>query len=294
MQRKEEGFEGQRAIIIPRKILQTHCNTNPLTKSLYITDMGYYPKAKGHLCEREHGADQHILIYCLEGNGWVHLNNETFELSSGNFILIPSGVGHIYGCEEKKAWTIFWLHFSGSLSIEIINIMLQQNNSLIGSVSLSEKRQALFDEIYANLERGYSIENLIYANQCLGHYLLSFIYSDRYTKVDMKNKQDIINQSINYMQKNISSTIELQDLASLVNLSSSHYSMVFRKKTGFPPIEYFNQLKVQKACQYLLFTDLRIKEIASKTGFFDPYYFSRLFTKIMGISPNEYRTTRNA
>ena len=63
-------------------------------------------------------------------------------------------------------------------------------------------------------------------------------------------------------------------------------------KTGFSPIEYFNHLKVQKACQYLLFTDLRVKEIADKLGIEDPYYFSRMFSKLMGMSPGTYRTKR--
>ena len=56
--------------------------------------------------------------------------------------------------------------------------------------------------------------------------------------------------------------------------------------------KYFNHLKVQKACQYLLFTDLRIKEIADKLGIEDQYYFSRMFAKLMGMSPVAYRTKR--
>ena len=81
-------------------------------------------------------------------------------------------------------------------------------------------------------------------------------------------------------------------MAKWVNLSGSHFSFIFKKKTGFSPIEYFNHLKVQKACQYLLFTDLRVKEIADKLGIEDPYYFSRMFTKLMGMSPGTYRTKR--
>ena len=46
---------------------------------------------------------------------------------------------------------------------------------------------------------------------------------------------------------------------------------------------------MQKACQYLLFTELRIKEIAFRLGMDDAYYFSRLFSKVMGVSPKAYR-----
>lgn len=78
-------------------------------------------------------------------------------------------------------------------------------------------------------------------------------------------------------------------IAENVNSSSCHFSALFNKRTGFPPIEYFNHLKIQKACQYLQFTQLRIKEIAFKIAINDQYYFSRLFTKVMGLSPSEYR-----
>ena len=78
----------------------------------------------------------------------------------------------------------------------------------------------------------------------------------------------------------------------VANLSPSHIATTFKKKTGFSLIEYFNQLKTQKACQYLLFTDLRVNEIANKLGIEDPYYFSRMFTKILGVSPVRYRSKR--
>ena len=81
----------------------------------------------------------------------------------------------------------------------------------------------------------------------------------------------------------------IEQIASSVNLSVSHFSYLFKKKTGFSAIEYFNHLKIQKACQYILFTNMRISEIAFELGFSDPFYFSRLFTRTMSISPNQYR-----
>ncbi|PGH40196.1 MAG: AraC family transcriptional regulator, partial [Candidatus Nephrothrix sp. EaCA] len=62
-----------------------------------------------------------------------------------------------------------------------------------------------------------------------------------------------------------------------------------RKKTGYSPMVFFNRLKVQRACQYLKSSTLRINEIAYKIGIQDPFYFSRMFAKTIGISPAEYR-----
>jgi AraC-like DNA-binding protein len=55
-------------------------------------------------------------------------------------------------------------------------------------------------------------------------------------------------------------------------------------------MEYYNQLKIQRACSFLQFsTDMKIKEIAFRLGYFDPFHFSRAFRREMGITPKEYR-----
>jgi len=292
MLRKKEGFAGQRAIVLPRTILSKYCSTNLLIAGVFITDIGYYPKAKFHYRERLHGSDQHILIYCCEGKGTVQIKKEIHSIEPGNFIFIPQGIAHTYSADETNPWTIYWLHFKGSISNSILKAFKLKTNSLKGLVDYQDSRIRLFEDMYSNLEMGYSSDNLCYANMCLQHFLSSFIYNDNYNVADKKRSIDTINASITYMQEHIDKMISLQAMAQTVNLSASHFSFLFKKKTGFPPIEYFNHLKVQKACQYLLFTDLRIKEIADKLGIEDQYYFSRMFTKLMGISPVGYRTKR--
>ncbi|MEO8719468.1 MAG: AraC family transcriptional regulator [Ginsengibacter sp.] len=290
MLRKKEGFEGQRAIVLPRKILTKYCSTNALIAGAYITDIGYYPKAKYHYRERLHGSDQDILIYCLEGKGSVQIKDEEYNIKPGNFILIPTGVMHKYAAVERSPWTIYWIHFKGTNTNALINNFFTQNESYYGSVQYQESRIRLFEEMYSSLEMGYSNDKLVYANMCLPHFLSSFIYKENYNLSPRKQSKNQINQSINYMKQHIDKMLPLQAMAASVNLSASHFSFLFKKSTGFPPIEYFNHLKVQKACQYLLFTDLRIKEIADNLGIEDPYYFSRMFTKVIGVSPGIYRT----
>ena len=100
---------------------------------------------------------------------------------------------------------------------------------------------------------------------------------------------DLLQKSKSYKQM-----INVDEMAQSVNLSVSNFTSLFKKNTGFSPIEYYNHLKIQKACQYLIFTDLRVKEISYKIGINDPYYFSKLFTKVMGASPIEYREKKGS
>jgi len=293
MQKKKEGFAGQRSIVLPRKILAGVCQANPLAERLYITDIGYYPKARYHYRQRVHGIDQHILIYCVEGHGRTEVDGKKYELGPGSFVIIPAGDAHRYSSDEENAWTIYWVHFKGSDAGALVAGLLEKTHRHLGSVAFQPKRIVLFEDIYGCLERGYGNDNLAYANICLYHYLASYIYPDKFDGPGDRKRGDAVEGSISYMQQHLDRLLSLGEVASAVNFSASHYSALFRKKTGFSPMEYFNQLKMQKACQYLLYTELRVQEIADQLGIADPFYFSRMFSKLMGMSPHQYRVRKH-
>ena len=91
------------------------------------------------------------------------------------------------------------------------------------------------------------------------------------------------------MKENLEKKISLQQMAQYTGYSSSHFSMLFKKETGHSPLNYFNLLKIQYACQLLSSTNMKINQISFKVGIDDSFYFSRLFTKLMGMSPKDYR-----
>jgi AraC-like DNA-binding protein len=289
--RKKDGFDGQKAIVIPRQILNSKCAKNNVINTLYVTDIGYYPKARFHYIERMHGAEQHILIYCHEGSGSASIQKTNYHVEAGDFIIIPAKTAHMYVADEGNPWTIFWLHFKGAHAGHIVEAFEKQIGNK-GFVKNNDKCIELFNEIYTQLERGYGNDTLMYINMCLWHFLTTFLYNDKFDRLANLGNSEPTDIAIDYLGKNINSILTLDNIAAQVNISPSHFSYLFKKKTGFSPIEYFNHLKIQKACQYLLFTNMRIKEISAELGIEDQYYFSRLFTKIMGMAPNHYRIKR--
>lgn len=287
--KKKEGFEGQRAITLPKKIITSQCESSIIIKHAYITDIGYYPKAKHHFRRRQHGIDQNIIIYCVEGSGQTEVGTTGYTIDAGDFIIIPANTPHVYSASDDKAWTIYWLHFKGRSGNAVAAALVKQLNGYKGSIGNNPRREALFEDIYGNLERGFSTENVLYANMCLWHLMASFQFDNRFDHLDEAKNNDTVGIAIDFLRTNIANTLPLKSIAQHVNLSVSHFAAVFRAKTGFSPIEYFNHLKIQTACKYLQFTEDRMKEISNNIGINDGYYFSRLFKKLMSVSPQEYR-----
>ena len=287
--RKKEGFEGQKLIVLPQKIHSGFLMKDAITRQIYITDIGYYPKANQHYIERPNGVNQHIIIYCVEGRGWVTINKKRMDISPSHFIVIPARTPHRYGALEGDPWTIYWVHFKGDIATYVVNLITNNSQNYLPYLSYNENRIKLFEEICYNLERGYSADNLRYVNMIFYHFLSSLLYEEKYNRAGNTQDKDAISLTIEMMQQKIHSNPTLNDFAAFSHLSVSHFSSMFRTRTGFSPVEYFNHLKVQHACQALAFTPKAIKEIADDLGFSDQYYFSRIFSRFMGMSPSEYR-----
>lgn len=296
LEKKKEGFFGQKMVVVPKNIRRAIQN-NKIINSLYLTDIGYYPNAKNHFRKREEGADEYILIYCIKGDGWIEINSRKYSIVPNSYFLIPANTAHKYGAEKKNPWSIYWVHFTGDTAGKFYKKYCQKKGSSKDKFSPSviklpfeERRMNYFNGFISLLESGYSIEIIEYVNISLWQLLASFVYHDFYSEVrHQKNGTDIVDSAIQYMQDHLNESITVEELASHLNYSTSYLYSLFKEDTGYSPIDYFNHLKVQEACKYLSFTDMSIKEISFELGFNDPFYFSRLFKKMMELSPTEYR-----
>ena len=287
-ERIKHGFKGQKMIVLPRKIVSDFLTKDRLTKSIYITDIGYYPKAIHHYVERRKGINQSILIYCVEGYGWVEIKGKQILIEPSQYITIPANEPHIYAADEDDAWTIYWVHFNGNLAGYIVDLIIKHSKDYKLYLAYNENRIKLFEDIYSQLDKGNSDDTLRYVNMIFYHFLSSLLYEEKFNGEET-DKLNVVSTSIEFMKQKLNEVLSLHELADTSNLSISHFSTVFKKETGYAPIDYFNHLKVQKACQYLLFTNMSIKEISFSLGIEDQYYFSRMFSKLMHVSPKEYR-----
>jgi AraC-like DNA-binding protein len=284
---------GRQRIEIPKTVLKQKVQTNALLNQLYVCSLGYYPNARGHYTYRKKGLPENFLFYCVDGAGWYQIGDKKSEVGPNQFFILPQNIEHAYGSADDNPWSIYWIHFGGESLPQMNTLHAVQKHFKPFYIKGSSEISTMFSRMYKALELGYSTDNLIFANLCLPHFLSLFIYnSKQHTNVSSTDKLDVVDSAILYMQEHINENISLQDLSSHYNYSASRFSSLFKQKTGYAPIDYFIQMKMQKASQQLDFSNSSVKDIALSMGFDDPYYFSKRFRKIIGLSPKQYRSQK--
>lgn len=103
------------------------------------------------------------------------------------------------------------------------------------------------------------------------------------------SEDTILSHAMEYIRHNTASRIAVSELAAFCHCSESYLSRIFKRRTGVNINVYVNKVRVEQAKNSLLLSHDSIAEIASRVGFSDPNYFSRVFTQIIGISPTEFR-----
>ena len=289
--KKRDGFAGELLISIPQNVLAGAIQKGQiLPHQLYVSHIGYFPKALYHYCQRPQGCVDNILFYCVQGKGYYTLDGHTFTLNPNQYVIVPAtDKPLVCWSDTEDPWSIYWVHFTSD-ALQAFNrayhIVPEQGPQYIPH---NEKGIRIWEEMYENLSRGYSPVNLMNTNLCLYHLIATFVFSQQQNQNSSSPEKAIIRETIDYMKNNLDKTIRIEDFADLNKYSVSHFSKLFRLTTGMSPIEYFIHLKMQKACQLLYTEDSRVKQIAALLGYDDPYYFSRLFKKYMNTSPETYR-----
>lgn len=284
----KEGFLGQKMIAFPKSILE-QIKTNPISKKFYVSDLGYYPVAHHHYRSRKKGANEYIFIYCTKGKGEITIEGKRTSITPNHFFIIPKNTRHEYRADDNDPWSIYWFHFKGSFGKEIYNRYSKTDSNAYENIPFSKSIIDQFNKIFDLLNNNYLINIIEYANLLSLNFISSFVYYELHTITNTHQSDSIVDSIKDFLMNNLDKNFTLDEIASKFNYSKSYLHTKFKIKTGYPVLVFFKLKKVQKACEYLSYTDLSIKQISYKIGFDDPLYFSRTFKNFMGKSPRNYK-----
>jgi AraC-like DNA-binding protein len=98
-----------------------------------------------------------------------------------------------------------------------------------------------------------------------------------------------VEPAINHMLAHLNQPLRISSLSRVSGVSNSHFFMLFKSATGRSPNQFLIQLRMRRACELLSNEGASVKEVAHVMGYDDPFYFSRIFKLVTGLSPMNYR-----
>lgn len=273
---------GVRFITPPR--LRRQLARNPLAQGCFPLALGYYPEALGHRMSRP-APDDHLLIYCRAGQGWLDTADGRLMVGGGDLLLLPKGLAHAYGADPDKPWTLYWVHFDGELVADFLRPL---GKGPLWRIGVQPRLLAEFDALLTVRKQGLSLPHFIYAAHQLQALLASLAVLPARAKLKSGRVLDVdAVQAV--MRAHLHDSLNLDELAAQFKLSRFHFAKTYRELTGHAPIQAFIQLKMAHACRLLDEGEQGIRQVAEQLGYEDVFYFSRLFRKVVGMAPSHYR-----
>ena len=263
---------------------------HPLGIGLHVICLGWFPKARGSGIERPRGLDECIMIFCTDGKGWLDIDGRRVDVGAGEVMIIPPNKAHAYHADEQDPWSIHWAHFSGTSAASYASMLPAHEHVMAVTDADSKKIADMFRECYGLASNGFTERTLLLVSHILRHALgVLFFQIGTSLRGGARASAHDLTKSIEFMRANVARPLTLQELSRHAGLSPARFSSLFREQTGSSPVEHHIRLRMQAACHYLDATSLSVKEVAAQLGYDDPYYFSRIFQKILGCSPLAYR-----
>jgi AraC family transcriptional regulator, arabinose operon regulatory protein len=284
-----EGFAGQHLVVVPKPVRE-EAGRHPLLRALLVTDAGYFPLARDHYVERAQGSPTHLIIACLRGRGWFRTPLGERAVRPGDLVWLQANEPHAYGADANDPWTIGWVHFSGTEAEAWRRHVgfSQEKASLVSHVTAEGITALKLEQIHLSLERGYSIPDLISTATLLRTALDLAAHAVRQGGAT-RSASERITAVIDHLRENLAQPHRLDELAATTGLSVPHFCTLFRRQTGFAPIDFLIRQRIQRACRLLDTTEKSVGAIAAEVGYEDAYYFTRCFRRIVGSPPRTYR-----
>ena len=102
----------------------------------------------------------------------------------------------------------------------------------------------------------FNFERVVYANICLKQFLTSIKYLEVYRTINREPESDLLNNVISFMKNNLHKNIRISEIAAGFNCSNSNIYKIFKTNLDNAPLDFFIQLKMERACRYLTKTNL--------------------------------------
>ncbi len=263
-----------------------------------VTENAVYPSKKhpaGYYFNWETGRvlPEYQINYITEGSGLLETKSGKYRIKAGSIMLIKPGMWHRYKPNKKSGWVEHYIGIEGDIADRLFTNPILNTKTPVIHCGLKESLIDCYYKIFELAQKekpGFQMISSGIAIRLLGS-LVSEVKNR-----DFKNKplESAMESARFIIRDNLNKNLDFKDVAASLNLGYSYFRKMFKKNTGVSPGQYHLHLRLMKARELILSTDLPIKQVAYETGFESIHYFSRLFKNKMGAPPSEMRGKKSS
>lgn len=231
----------------------------------------------------------------LSGGGVYNCIRKALSVGRGDMVLVsPDAVHECWRNPQEETWSSYWIYFpSEKRLLEWLNwrevgpylYHLRVEGEVLDVVL------GLFEKSFAVMDLGDKVSTALMLN--ITEEIL--IRTHRVAAVERSQVQDPrVLHVMEYLNNHLAESLSVQALAERAGLSRTQLSTLFKQHTGATLLAWRDERRMARACQLLTQTVLSVQVVAARVGYEDPLYFSRIFSRLVGVSPTAYRQCSGA
>lgn len=261
------------------------------SKPLIVTSVGTYKLRTRPVFYtlRPKGRIDFQLIYIASGKAHFHFGDEEKIVHAGHMVLYRPKEPQRYEYYAEDQTEVYWVHFTGGNVTNLLRSYGLTADKKLFYCGSSPEYKNLFCSMIDELQMckdSYQEMLEMYLRQIFIRLRRHFNSS---VTTESSHVAEEIDKAAAYFNEHFSEAINIETYAEELHVSISWFIRNFKQYTGFTPMQYILSKRIYNAEALLHNTQYNITEIAQIVGYDNPLYFSRIFKKIKGISPSEYR-----
>lgn len=229
------------------------------------------------------------MIYITRGEVKLEIGRKIFHGKPGDIFFIPPNVVHRDHFSLPDSYCAYIILFAWRGAEKSFKKITNRKLYKLSSTTRA-KICDMVEQMWAEFkEQKSGFKQIIDMYLAQAFFLLAreFIFSKR-TKSHPRLSNDITVRIKDYIKKNYDKPLSLESLAAHVGVSPFYLTHIFSQESGFSPHKYLTLARINQA-KRLLGGKLIVKEVSSQVGFDDPNYFGKVFKKIVGVAPGQFR-----
>jgi AraC-like DNA-binding protein len=236
--------------------------------------------------------DHYLIHYVLHGKGRFEVGGKTYLLEKGGGFLICPGIVTYYEADELEPWSYSWVGFHG-LKAESY---LKQANLTQANPTFRYDRDGFVEECINQMMAAH--KPVKSSELHMMGYLYFFLSKlaevaeeNAFAGRNENRKEHYVKKAVELIAMNYSRNISISEISRYIGLDRSYFCSIFKDTMNMAPQEFLIHFRVNKACELMRSNILTIGDISRSVGYEDPLQFSKVFKKVKGLAPREYRKT---